>query len=113
MVPRLAGFDWDSGNREKCRRHGVSIEDIETAFQRDLWVIPDSARSRTEQRFRAIGTDATGRTIFIAFTLRDSAGGPLVRPISARYMHRKEIEHYEEQKIEAEKAARAEKRRGS
>jgi uncharacterized DUF497 family protein len=23
------GFDWDAGNREKCRKHGVSTAEIE------------------------------------------------------------------------------------
>jgi len=25
----VAGFDWDEGNREKCRKHGVSLAEIE------------------------------------------------------------------------------------
>jgi len=110
MLPRVAGFDWDDGNREKCRRHGVRLEDIEAAFTDALWVIPDPEHSAAEERFKAIASDRSGRTIFIAFTLRVSEGGTLVRPITARYMHRKEIQHYEEQKAEAEKASRAEKR---
>jgi uncharacterized DUF497 family protein len=24
----FTGFDWDAGNREKCRKHGLTIEDI-------------------------------------------------------------------------------------
>jgi uncharacterized DUF497 family protein len=24
------GFDWDHGNRDKCRKHGVSIGEIES-----------------------------------------------------------------------------------
>jgi uncharacterized DUF497 family protein len=31
-----AGFDWDRGNLEKCRRHGVEIADIEELFRRIL-----------------------------------------------------------------------------
>lgn len=42
--------------------------------------------------------NADGRHIFVVFTLRDRGADRLIRPISARYMHRKEIEHYEEQK---------------
>ena len=95
----VAGFDWDHGNREKCRQHGVAIADIESLFRREISVSPDPGHSSGETRFRAIGTDAKGRHLFVAFTLRAS----LIRPISARYMHKKEVRHYEKQKAEAEK----------
>jgi uncharacterized DUF497 family protein len=103
-----AGFDWDRGNLEKCRRHGVEIADIEELFRRILWVTPDPSNSTRQRRFRAIGTNARGRHIFVAFTLRSITDGMLIRPISARYMHRREIRHYEKQKIEAEKISAAE-----
>lgn len=28
----IGGFDWDEGNREKCAKHGVTIEEIERIF---------------------------------------------------------------------------------
>jgi len=28
----IQGFDWDAGNREKCKNHGVSLEDVESVF---------------------------------------------------------------------------------
>ncbi len=105
-----AGLDWDRGNLEKCRRHGVEIADIEAMFRRPLWVIPDPAHSLGEQRLRAIGTDRRGRHIFAVFTLRARRGETFIRPISARYMHKKEVRHYETQKAEAEKASRSEER---
>jgi uncharacterized protein len=110
MDPPLAGFDWDGGNLEKCRAHGVEIADIEAMFRQPLWVIPDPAHSRGEDRLRAIDTDRRGRHIFAVFTLRQRQGETLIRPISARYMHKKEIRHYETQKAEAEKASRSEDR---
>jgi len=105
-----AGFDWDRGNLAKCRRHGVEIADIEELFRRILWVTPDPSHSTRESRFRAIGTDVKGRHVFVAFTLRAVTGGMLIRPISARYMHKREVLHYEKQKAEAEKTAGAEDR---
>jgi uncharacterized DUF497 family protein len=57
MAEAVAGFNWDEGNREKCRKHGVTIEEIEREIQK--------------KRF--------------------------IRPISARFMHAKEIKHYEAQ----------------
>jgi hypothetical protein len=29
MKTPAASFDWDHGNREKCRKHGVPISEIE------------------------------------------------------------------------------------
>ena len=44
---------------------------------------------------RAIGTTAAGRYVFLVFMLRQIDGETRLRPISARYMHQKEIAHYE------------------
>ena len=79
-------------------------------FRELLWAIPDPTHSHGEDRLRAIGTDAKGRHIFAVFTLRSRRGETLIRPISARYMHKKEIRHYEAQKAQAEKASRSEER---
>jgi uncharacterized protein len=67
-------------------------------------VFPDPAHSAAEARFKAIGRTGDGRAVFIVFTLRQRGGRQLVRPIGARYMHAKEIKHYEEE------AARPERR---
>ncbi|MFC5561316.1 BrnT family toxin [Methylobacterium aerolatum] len=88
------GFDWDEGNRDKCRKHGLSIPEIEAAFAGVLWVGPDSYPIR-EVRFRAVGRTLEGRYVFVVFTWRRRSGLQLIRPLSARYMHRKEIDHYE------------------
>jgi uncharacterized DUF497 family protein len=91
----VAGFDWDNGNRAKCQKHGVSAEAIEQVFRRGVVLLPDEAHSETEQRFRAIGRDERGRALFVVFMLRRHGTELSIRPISARYMHKKEIEHYE------------------
>jgi uncharacterized DUF497 family protein len=95
MDQRVAGFDWDHANREKCQQHGVSISEIESTFERPIAVVPDLHHSGTEERFKAIGTTADGRHVFVVFALRNRDGVPLIRPITARYMHRKEVDHYE------------------
>ncbi len=84
------GFDWDEGNRAKCQKHGVPIVEIESVFSARVLIVDDPG-SEAEPRFRAIGSTATGRSAFVVFTRR----GNLIRPISARYMHRKEIVRYE------------------
>ncbi|MDI4665390.1 BrnT family toxin [Xanthobacter autotrophicus] len=96
MKGKIAGFDWDEGNRDKCRKHGVSLAEIEALFHAAPAVYPDPAHSGTEERFLAIGPGKAGRMIFVAFTLRGKEGGTFIRPISARYMHAKEVRHYEE-----------------
>lgn len=46
---------------------------------------------------RAIGKTAAGRYVFVVFMPRDIDGLTKLRPISARYMHQKEVDHYEDQ----------------
>lgn len=105
MAMLFEGFDWDQGNRAKCQKHGVSLVEIERLFDRPLRIEPDPAHSAREERFKAIGTTSTGRHVFLVFTLRRHGAETLIRPISARFMHRKEVQHYEEQ---AAKTARPE-----
>lgn len=95
LMQEVTGFEWDYGNRDKCQKHGVSVAALESAFNRTLRVFPDPAHSRSEERFIAIGKTDEGRHVFVAFTLRTHGAETYIRPISARYMHRKEIEHYE------------------
>jgi|SRR5580698_5325842 uncharacterized DUF497 family protein len=91
----FAGFDWDVGNRTKCKKHGLSIAEIESLFNRPIIILPDKENPQGERRFRAIGTTEKGRKGFVVFTQRERDGGILIRPISARYMHKKEVENYE------------------
>lgn len=91
---QITGFDWDHGNWPKCGKHGVSREEIEQVFLGEPAVMPDPFPD--EPRLRGIGKTAEGRYVFIVFMLRKIDGMSLIRPISARYMHRKEIEHYEQ-----------------
>ena len=91
----VAGFDWDEGNLAKCQKHGVSIDEIEGLFRYPHHLAPDPAHSAIETRYLAIGQGTGPRPIFVAFSLREVSGESFIRPISARYMHRKEIEYYE------------------
>ena len=93
----FAGFDRDDANRSKCQKHGVPIAEIEAVFQGSFRVAPDTKHSATEDRFIAIGRSGTGRPLFVAFTIRVKRRQRFIRPISARYMHAKEIQSYEAQ----------------
>ena len=84
-------FDWDSGNRDKCLEHGLTHEQIEYALTRGARVSPDPEHSVAEQRFIAISRTQEDRAVFIAYCWR----GQKIRPISARYMHAKEVARYE------------------
>lgn len=97
MDVSVAGFDWDAGNRAKCEKHGVSVVEVEGLFSRPLLIIPDASHSESEERLRAIGKTASGRSVFLVFTIRVRAGKRVLRPIRARYMHRKEVKHYEQE----------------
>ena len=91
----FAGFNWDRGNWPKCGKHGVSREEIEYVLQGRCAVLPDRTPQDAETRFNAVGLNRDGRHIFLVFTLRTIEGDLYIRPISARYMHQKEIYHYE------------------
>jgi uncharacterized DUF497 family protein len=95
-----AGFEWDAGNREKCQKHGVPLAEIEALFGQPLSIRRDDIHSATEPRYIAVGRNGTGRWIFLVFTYRRRGGRTYIRPIGARYMHRKEIMHYEKENPE-------------
>jgi len=91
---RIDGFDWNAGNSDKCRSHGVTLTEIENLFSRPHVISPDVKHSLDEQRFIAIGHNHEGRPLFVVFTARADGRGLMVRPISARYMHAKEFSRY-------------------
>lgn len=97
MTVQANGFDWDKGNRGKCEKHGLSVATIEDLFAQPLAVLPDETHSQREKRFRAIGNTDKGRSVFMVFTLRKKGDDVLIRPISARYMHKKEVDAYEKE----------------
>lgn len=95
MSLAFSGFDWDDGNTVKCVKHGVSRDEIEALFFSDPLIGPDIVHSTVETRFRAFGRGSSGRAVFLVFTLRNTAALTLIRPISARYMHDKEVAFYD------------------
>jgi len=97
MDLRVSGFDWDDGNRARCQKCGVSILEIEELFALGPRVAPDLKRSLDEDRLIAAGRTSAGRTVFVAFTIRKTNNRRLIRPVTARHMHAKEIAAYEEE----------------
>lgn len=92
------GFDWDEGNWPKCGKHGLTKAAIESVFHGPVYLFDDPHPVDIEKRHRAVGRTAEGRHVFVVFTLRDHGKQTNIRPVAARYMHKKEIEHYERQK---------------
>jgi hypothetical protein len=94
---KFNGFDWDGGNRDKCQKHGVPVGEVESLFLGMLLVAPDIRHSSSERRFRAVGLTSQGRYLFVVFTMRETGETLLIRPISARYMHKKEVQAHEKE----------------
>lgn len=84
----------------------LSARDIESIFQGPVSVFPDPEHSGEEERFIGIGKTEKHRSVFVVFTLRRKDDVVLIRPISARFMHKKEIDYYEKE------TSKNEKRRG-
>ncbi|MGH9947241.1 MAG: BrnT family toxin [Pyrinomonadaceae bacterium] len=95
MITTVSGFDWDDANIEKCKKHGLSVKLIEELFSRDIFILGDESHSEIETRYIAIGNASNDRHVFVGFTIRKSGTGLLIRPVTARYMHRREIRKYE------------------
>ena len=94
---RIEGFDWDEGNsRKSADKHSVSQSEAEQIFFNEpLLIVEDTRHSGTEPRFHALGRTDLGRPLHVTFTLRRD--NRLIRTISARAMHRKERDRYEQE----------------
>jgi uncharacterized DUF497 family protein len=91
--------EWDEGNWPKCAKHGVTKAEIEALL---LWgdpmIMADRTQGLAEARYNAVGRTEQGRALFIVYTVRMRLGVPYFRPISARYMHAREMANYDRQK---------------
>ena len=89
------GFDYDVGNVRKIQSHGISLGEIEDFFTQELLIVEDAKHSLKEKRLIAVGLSKKNRPMFVAFTKRTKDKETFIRPISARYCHKKEAEIYE------------------
>jgi uncharacterized DUF497 family protein len=90
------GFDWDDGNANKIiDKHNVLPSEAEQVFFNEpLLLLEDFKHSQDEARYHALGITDDRRLLHVTFTLR--AQGSLIRVISARDMHRKERNIYDQ-----------------
>jgi len=93
---QITGFDWNSGNERKSEeKHAVSrFEAEQVFFNQPLLILADQKHSQKEERHHALGKTNGTRLLHITFTLRSA--DTLIRVISARDMHRKERNTYEQ-----------------
>jgi uncharacterized DUF497 family protein len=71
---------------------GFFFRRLKLFFRGKVFFAPDLKHSREEERFLAVGSSSGGKLMFAVFTLRSN----FIRPISARYMHKKEAQNYQE-----------------
>lgn len=85
-------FDWDGGNRDKPKKHGITIEEAEEAFFDDNKVVfSDWEHSTKEKRFTLLGKTRKERLLNITYTIRKKK----IRIITARDINRREVRLYE------------------
>ena len=84
----LEGFEWDQGNLEHIKKHGVTKEECEEVFYNQPFLIHEDSRhsSDKEGRFQILGQTNQGRKLFLAITVRNNK----TRVISARDQNKKE-----------------------
>lgn len=87
-----AEFEWDEGNTDKNKKHGVDNTEAEEAFfDKKLKIFPDTTHSLLENRFILLGKTKKQRLLFIVFTKRKNK----IRIVSARDINKKEVFLYE------------------
>lgn len=88
-------FEWDEANKNKIwLKHNISSEECEEAFASDyLFTQYDEIHSGKENRYILISQTKKLKHLYLVFTIRTNK----VRVISARSMHKKEINFYEKE----------------
>ncbi|MDD5147667.1 MAG: BrnT family toxin [Candidatus Daviesbacteria bacterium] len=85
-------FEWNEGNREKPKKHGLTPEETEEAFfDNNKVVFGDWKHSEAEQRITLLGKTKKGLLLNITYTVRKNK----IRVITARPINRKEVPLYE------------------
>lgn len=92
ILGKVLEFDWDEGNRDKPKKHGVTIEEAEEVFFDDNKVVfRDWTHSKKEKRSTLLGKTRKERLLNITYTIRKKK----IRIITARDINKKEVQLYE------------------
>ncbi len=94
-------FDWDLGNIEKVKKHGLKLTDVEQFLLSNPRAFIDEQHSTNEIRFNALDYHK-GKLVFAVFVIREHNCVAKIRVISARYAKEKERIVYEK-KIKSQK----------
>ena len=92
-------FEWDAGNLTKAQKHGLTLIEIESVFQKEVFYGLDEKHSSNEERWIAVGVTSNGKSCFSVFSFR-SKSARIIRVFSARRMHLRERRVYEKRKEE-------------
>ena len=88
----IVEFEWDMGNSEKPKKHGLTLEETEEAFFDDNKIVfGDWKHSTDEKRNTLLGKTKRGKLLNITYTVRRNK----IRVITARPVNRKEVPLYE------------------
>ena len=91
-VKQVFEFEWDKGNTDKNKKHGVEDKECEEVFlDKRRFIFKDKLHSGKEERLRILGKTKEDRLLFVAFTVRSKK----IRIISARDINKKEVYLYE------------------
>lgn len=90
----ILGFQWDSFNLHKLKKHDVSQEEAEEIFYNRPIIDEGAYAKRGEKKYRCLGKTNQGRFLAAFFTIRTG----LIRNISVRTMRKKEEALYEKKK---------------
>lgn len=92
----VKGFEWDTANLGKLKKHNVTQDEAEEIFYLVPLVDEGAYEKNGEKRYRCLGITSAGRHLAAFFTIRRG----LIRNISVRHMRRNERELYEEKKAD-------------
>lgn len=91
-VKQAFAFEWDKGNSEKPKKHGLTLEETEEVFLDDYKVIfGDWKHSVVEQRVTLLCKTRRGRLLNVTYTMRKTK----IRVITARPINKREVKLYE------------------
>lgn len=85
-------FEWDTGNSQRPKNHGLTPEETEEAFFDENKVsFSDWQHSVTKQRITLLGKTKKDKLLNITYTIR----GSKIRVITARPINKKGVKLYE------------------
>ena len=96
LLAEVEGFEWDDANiRKSLDKHNVTTTEAEQVFTNPPYVVYHDYKHSTQvNRYGILGVTNDSRKLAVIFTLRNK----LVRVISARGFHQKELRKYQKKR---------------